>query len=667
MKRLWFIVSMLAGLTVHSQIRQQLSANWQFKATHQSHWMPARVPGSVYTDLKRNRQIPDPLLDQNESRVQWVDSTDWEYQLTFNSNQTVLQQKHIRLVFDGLDTDAEIWLNNQLIGHSDNMFQRWEWDVKSFIRATNILRIRFRSAIAVSNERAAQYRPIRLPDHPRTHLRKAAYQFGWDWGPTLIGCGIWKPVWLEAYPQTSVSEKEQANADNRYRQWIPEIQLNQSKDSIGARFLFESNGKPIYMKGVNWVPTTLFPGTTSKAAYRQLLLRVRDAHMNMIRVWGGGIYEDDAFYDLCDSLHIYVWQDLMFAGAMIPGTDSFMASVKAELKHQVRRLRHHPCIVLWCGNNEIDEAWHNWGWQQAFQLHGTDSARVWQDYQRLFQDSIPVWLQEWDPKRTYIRSSPRFGWGRKQSYTEGDSHFWGLWWGLQDWEVFREKTGRFVSEFGMQSMPHAGIWKNDHLTVTDSRIQSHQKANQGKMKLEYYLQRYMMDSTEFRKLNLEQYSYLTQCLQAYILQNVLVVQQEAAPRNQGSLIWQLNDVWPSISWSLIDFSRRPKAAWYAVRRAFDPHASVTTDPVIPKDWPKAAVQLSIRQLTATDILVEASAAAWFVELYVPGKNLEWSDNYFHLRAGEQKRIQLRTGKLTPTLLQQIRYHVLNQLYHAPHH
>jgi beta-mannosidase len=655
---------MCFGLLAEAQIRQNLTAHWQFKATNQSRWMPAKVPGSVYLDLRNNNQIPDPLLDEHESQVRWVDSTDWEYALQFNTTPAVLQQKNIRLVFDGLDTDADIWLNNQHLGHVQNMFRRWAMDVKKIIRLqNNLLQIRFRSAITVSNELAARYLPVRLPDHPRTHLRKAAYQFGWDWGPTLTGCGIWKPVWLEAFTERSRQEQEEAINERNYRNWVPEIQLNLEKDSIGGRFQFEANGKPVYMKGVNWVPVNLYPGTASKADYRRLLLQVRDANMNMIRVWGGGIYEDDAFYDLCDSLHLYVWQDLMFAGAMVPGNDSFFTNVKAELAYQVNRLRHHPCIVLWCGNNEIDEAWHNWGWQQSFQLHGTDSATVWQDYRRLFEDSIRRWLHTWDPKRSYISTSPRFGWGRNQSYTEGDSHFWGLWWGLQDWEVFRQKTGRFVSEFGMQSMPHPAVWGNDQLTVTDTRIQSHQKASQGNMKLEYYLQRYFMDSTRFHQLNLEQYSYLTQCLQAYILQNALAVQLLAAPRNQGSLIWQLNDVWPSISWSLIDFSGRPKAAWYAVRRMFAENARLTTDPLIPRNWPYPTVQLSIRRLTATDILIEADQPAWFVELYVPGKNITWSDNFFHLRAGEQKRIRLQKGNITAELLQQIRYRVLNQLYH----
>jgi beta-mannosidase len=306
------------------------------------------------------------------------------------------------------------------------------------------LLIRFFSAKNKVDSIAQSKLPSVLPDNPRVYARKAQYHFGWDWGPTFITCGIWKKVYLEACDKTP---EEQPFFNSR------KVELVQEHDEIGKSFYFKIDGKPVYMKGANYIPSDMFLPRLTREDYRKILLSAKNANMNMLRVWGGGVYEDDAFYDLCDQLGIYVWQDFMFAGGMVPGDKHFFENVKEEVKYQIKRLRHHPCIVLWCGNNEVDEAWNNWGWQNQFNLHDEDSAKIWKDYKRLFIDSLPVWVKQWDGTRPYVSTSPLHGWGRKESFTEGDSHYWGVWWGLQDIEVFENKTGRFVSEYGMQAMP----------------------------------------------------------------------------------------------------------------------------------------------------------------------------------------------------------------------
>jgi beta-mannosidase len=363
--------------------------------------------------------------------------------------------------------------------------------------------------------------------------------------------------------------------------------------------------------------------------------------MNMLRVWGGGVYESDDFYDLSDSLGIMVWQDFMFAGGMYPGDEAFMKNVREEVKYQIERLRNHPCIVLWCGNNEVEEAWKNWGWQNQFNLHGADSAKVWNDYKRLFQDSLKKWVDEFDGTRPYVSTSPKNGWGRKESFTEGDSHYWGVWWGMEDWEVFEIKTVRFVSEYGMQAMPN---W-NTIKSFTDSSdrylyspvIKDHQKASDGFKKLNHYLTRYFIDSAKLSRLSLEDYTYLSQCMQYYILKNSIAVHRSKYPTNMGTLLWQLNDCWPVTSWSITDYSRQPKAAWYAVREAYRDDVLPVKDLVYPRDMKLLNPDFNFN-LSGNSITITANADAKYVSLSFIGNDALLSDNYFDLKKGETKKV-----------------------------
>lgn len=617
------------------QLSLELNTKWQFKNQKENIWYDATVPGTVHTDLLANGLIPDPFYRDNENKLQWIDRADWEYKTVFDIDSDFIVKNIVELVFDGLDTYADVYLNGKLILQANNMFRGWTVDVRPIIRMTNNeLLIRFSSAQNKVDSIARSRLPLVLPDNNRVYARKAQFQFGWDWGPKFVGCGIWKKISIRA--REYVGRK----ASIRYNNFV---KLVQEPDSVGTSFYFQIKGKAIYAKGANWIPADVFLPRVTKDDYRNMLISAKEANMNMLRVWGGGVYEADEFYELCDSLGIMVWQDFMFAGGMYPGDEDFMTNVREEVKYQIDRLKNHPCIVLWCGNNEVDEAWKNWGWQKQFNLHGADSAKVWHDYERLFKDSLKKWVDEYDGTRPYVSSSPKYGWGRKESFIEGDSHYWGVWWGLEDWEQFEKKTGRFVSEYGMQAMPNWATVKR----FTDSSdrylyspvIQSHQKAPDGFKKLNHYLNRYFIDSAKLKRLSLEDYTYLTQCLQHYILKNSIAVHRSKYPANMGTLLWQLNDCWPVTSWSITDYSRQPKAAWYAVKEAYKNDGLPVKDSIYPKDlhlW-KPAFDLSA---TPEAVTIKSNTDAKYVYLYSNNKDLKFSDNYFDLKYGETKIIRV---------------------------
>ena len=650
MRLLTFILIFSSCALSAQNISIELNKNWQFKNQKENKWYKATVPGTVHTDLLANKLIPNPFYRDNESKLQWIDKADWEYKTVFKVDAQTFAKKNIELVFDGLDTYADVYLNGKLILQADNMFRGWTIDVKPFIkRIKNVLLIKFASAQNKVDSIAKAKLPLVLPDNNRVYVRKAQFQFGWDWGAKFVGCGIWKKVKLKSW-NSSHRYSERRKSWNR--------KLIQQKDSIGTSFYFEKDGKPIYAKGANWIPGDVFLPRLKREDYRKMLLSAKDANMNMLRVWGGGVYESDDFYDFCDSLDIMVWQDFMFAGGMYPGDDAFMNNVREEVKYQIQRLKHHPCIVLWCGNNEVEEAWKNWGWQNQFNLHGADSAKVWNDYKRFFQDSLKKWVNEFDGTRPYVSTSPKNGWGHAASFTEGDSHYWGVWWGLEDWEAFENKTGRFVSEYGMQAMPN---W-NTIKSYTDSTdrylyspvIQSHQKASDGFKKLNHYLTRYFIDSTRLSRLPLEDYTYLSQCMQYYILKNSIATHRSKYPTNMGTLLWQLNDCWPVTSWSITDYSRQPKAAWYAVKEAYRDDVLPVKDTVYPKELKLQKPNFTFKHVGEGLFTITGNVDAKYVYLFLDKENFNVNENYFDLKAGEIKRLQLTNRYFSMPLVSQIK-------------
>ncbi|MDI6046534.1 beta-mannosidase [Flavobacterium yafengii] len=633
-----------------------LKNGWQFRQEKTVKWNAATVPGEVHTDLLNNKLIPDPFFRDNEKKLQWIEKKNWEYKTSFQVTPEALKKKNAALVFDGLDTYATVYLNGKLILKANNMFRQWRVDVKKYLHpGTNKLVVVFVSAQNVVDLLAKRDLPFVIPDNPRLYARKAQYHFGWDWGPKFTTCGIWKEVRLETFDEKT---PEKPYVLNR------KIELVQQPDSLGKSFYFKIDDKPVYMKGANYIPSDAFLSRVTKKEYEKIVLSAKDANMNMLRVWGGGVYEDDYFYDLCDKYGINVWQDFMFAGTMVPGDKAFFDNVKEEVQYQVKRLRHHPSIVLWCGNNESDEAFKNWGWQKSMNMSKQDSTRLWKDYVRLFQDSIPKWVKEVDDKRPYISSSPLFGWGRKQSITEGDSHYWGTWWGLEDIEVVKNKTGRFVSEYGMQAMPnYSSIEK---FTLPEDRhlfsdvLKAHQKAGNGFTKLNSYLNRYFIDSTKVKNMKVEDYTYLTQCLQYYSLKNIIGIHRSKAPYNMGTLVWQLNDCWPVASWSVTDYyNRQPKAAWYAMREAYRDDKTPEIDLTRPIDLKLENPKISWT-IKGNEIIIKALKPAKYVYVDIKGYTGKLSTNYMDLKAGEEMKLSFE-GKITkPIITVMSLYDVINR-------
>lgn len=657
------ILLMLSAVSTYSGV-QTLALNgstWQFRKLSDAVWLPAEVPGMVHLDLLRNNKIPDPFYGTNEGGLQWIDSADWEYRTQFICDSALLRHSNIDLVFEGLDTFAEVFVNDSLVLRADNMFRTWRVDCKRIAKSgRNELRIVFTSAVRRGRELSKNIR-LTLPGDEKVFTRKAQYQFGWDWGPRFVSCGVWRSVRMEAWNdirvesvairQESLNEHaahlraeyevsvqtegtyifrvQNRSADGRLQtivnsrrealkrgvqtvsvDWVipkPElwwsnglgkphlytfacevlpdgtgnevlssktisiglrtIKIVQRPDSMGVGFAIELNGQSVFMKGANYIPPDSFLPRVKHDTYKRIVQDAAAANMNMLRVWGGGTYEADDFYTLCDEHGILIWQDFMFACAMYPGDSAFVENVRREAVDNVKRLRNHPCIALWCGNNEIDEGWQNWGWQKQFHYSASDSATVWHWYETVFHNVLPDVIARYDSGRFYWRSSPQFGWGRKESLTRGDAHYWGVWWGLEPFSMYEKKVGRFMSEYGMQSLPAlptiAAIAPPSERHLTSATMKVHQKHPTGYENIQQYLQRDYKQPKNF-----EQYVYVSQLLQARGITTAIEAHRRAMPYCMGTLYWQLNDCWQVSSWSSVDYAGRWKALHYAVKELY---------------------------------------------------------------------------------------------------
>ncbi|WP_417199322.1 beta-mannosidase [Bizionia sp.] len=345
------------------------------------------------------------------------------------------------------------------------------------------------------------------------------------------------------------------------------IKLITEKDSLGESFYFEVNGKPVYAKGANYIPQNSMQNKVTDAHYNNLLNDAVEANMNMLRVWGGGIYENSIFYDLCDAKGILIWQDFMFACAMYPGDAEFLENVKQEAIDNVKRLRNHASIALWCGNNENSEGWHRWGWKDG--RSEDEKTEIWNHYLKVFDSILPKTVATYSDTN-YWETSPKFGRGNPQFEFQGDAHDWWVWHDGYPFKHFEDQVPRFMSEFGFQSFPSYDlinyINKNDSdsLRITSEGIKNHQKHSRGFQLIDEYMARdYLVPN------NPEDYVYISQLLQAYGITKGIEAQRRAKPYNMGTLYWQVNDCWPAISWSSIDFFGNWKALHYKAKRSFE--------------------------------------------------------------------------------------------------
>jgi beta-mannosidase len=666
---------------------QPLDRGWTFRrvtdaAAPPEPWLPATVPGCVHTDLLANGRIADPFVRLNEKDQQWIEHESWEYRTTLRVEAEQARRERVELVFAGLDTYAEVFVNGTSVLRAANMFRSYRVDVKRNLRpGENLVLVRFRSPIAEVKPAfdALGYRLPAVNDQAKDMVsmfsRKAPYHFGWDWGPRFVTSGIWRPVVLEAWSTARIDDLQvfQDALDDREARLRVEVRLERAvgpdgashgdapggppasvvvevtatlagtdrrvsaeavvpiaggsgaatvglrierperwwpnglgpqrmydvavrarigaaeldhratriglrtltvvhqKDADGKSFTLEVNGAPVFMKGANWVPADSFLSRVSEERYRWLLSSAAAANMNMVRVWGGGVYEDDRFYALCDELGLLVWQDFMFACSMYPGDEAFVDNVRHEAVENVRRLRNHPSLALWAGNNEIEAAWQGWGWPFKFRLSRAVQDKLWKDYQNLFHRVLPAIVAREDPGRFYTRSSPsanddgvpanKLGWG--------DMHYWGVWHAEKPYAEYAANTSRFMSEYGFQSFPElasvAAYAVPTDWDIDGPVMSAHQRHPRGNSLIRTYLQRDFRRPKDFAS-----FLYVGQVLQATIIEFAARAHRRRMGRNWGSLYWQLDDCWPVASWSSIDYFGRWKALHYAARRFFAP-------------------------------------------------------------------------------------------------
>ncbi len=633
-----------------------LDGRWKFRKLGDSEWLNATVPGINFTDLLQNGIIDHPFYRNNEYELQWIENEDWEYLRNFEIEEELLTDE-VNLVFEGLDTFCEIYLNGEKILESDNMFIPYRIPCKGLLKSgKNEVHLIFRSPIKAV-EGIQKKGGFRYPaendktvDKLSVFIRKAPYHFGWDWGPKFVTSGIWQSCYLEVHARTRIHDvavkqqwvnEELVNAifsvevEGSYQgpldveifcenhpeleliretlqpqksfkvavkdpvKWWPfglgeshlyqfkvrvcdgEEILNERSIKIGFRtievvnepdehgesFFFRVNGHPVFAKGANYIPSDSFLPETSDQKYRQLFEDTCNANMNMLRVWGGGIYEKDIFYELADEYGVLIWQDFMFSCTLYPANDEFLDNVRNESIHNIKRLRNHACLALWCGNNEVEMGIAFWGWKKSFNYPDKLWDQLQEDYKKLFKEFIPNLVREYDPDRFYFSSSPISFWENPDDDNKGDNHYWGVWHGEEDFEEFRNRVPRFMSEFGFQSFPLLQSVKKftveEDWDITSEVMTTHQKHPRGNGLIKKYMLKDFPEPNTF-----EQFLYQSQVLQADGMKVGLEAHRAAKPFCMGTLYWQINDCWPVASWSSIDYYGRWKALHYQAKRSF---------------------------------------------------------------------------------------------------
>lgn len=384
---------------------------------------------------------------------------------------------------------------------------------------------------------------------------------------------LWMPNgWGEAalYDfETTVKVGDKVLASDKERVGLRTIQVVLEDDKDGKAFYFVVNGQPMFAKGANFIPDdALLPNVTTER-YVQLMKDVKDANHNMIRVWGGGVYEDNRFYDAADEMGILVWQDFIFACTTYPSDANFLRRVSEEAEYNIKRLRGHACLAMWCGSNEIYEGMRYWGWSRKYK-----NPAIWEEmkegYNKLFHQLLPSMVKELDAGRFYMHGSPyEANWGRPQSWKIADSHNWATWYGRKPFESFDEELPRFMSEYGFQAFPEmktiATFAEPKDYALESDVMNAHQKASIGNALIKKTMALYYDVPEDFEEL-----VYKGLVLQGFGIRHGIEAHRRNRPYCMGSLYWQLNDSWPVVSWSSIDYYGNWKAMHYQGKRAFAP-------------------------------------------------------------------------------------------------
>ncbi|MCK9222425.1 MAG: glycoside hydrolase family 2 protein [Limnochordia bacterium] len=633
-------------------MRVDLSGKWQMYQERNKDQIDVEVPGDTHSALLAAGRIPDPYYGTNELDLQWIGRHDCVFTREFEVEQGLLECESVVLNCERLDTLTEIYINDQLVGETDNMFRRYRFEVRDYLfKGRNTIKIIFRSAelSAIARSKEMPY-PIPMNQNPvqSPHInlvRKVACHGGWDWGCCLMVAGIYDDIYLHGTSSGRINYvyTEQTHFDdyclvdvyvevdsleahatsfvvklagqqitqqvslepgfNRLRVqlrvdqpqlWWPrgygeqhlydltvcvfdevvqkrlglrKLEIINEEDDIGLSFKIRVNDVDIFAKGANWIPADALPARQTEERLDDLLTSAVKANMNIIRVWGGGQYEKDVFYQLCDEKGLLVWQDFMFACALYPATPDFLDNVRQEVLHQVKRLRDYACIALWCGNNECLGGL-NW-----FEPSRKNRDRYLVDYDRLYEGTIGKAVQEADPTRLYWPSSPCGGPGDYSDCwhddSRGDMHYWRVWHESASFDAYYQVVPRFCSEFGYQSFPSLSTIRSyaseDQLNATSPVLEHHQRNRGGNSRIIEMQTRYFRMPEGFAG-----FVYLSQVQQALAIKTAVEYWRHLRPTCMGTIYWQLNDNWPVCSWSSLEYSGKWKLLHYMARRFYAP-------------------------------------------------------------------------------------------------
>ena len=596
----------------------------------------AELPGDNYSALLAAGAIPDPYYGCNERLVQWPSELEWTFEREFEVAPELLARKSVFLNLDSIDTFGEVFVNGVSAGAGGNMFVRFRREVKHLLKAgTNTIRVVISppgpEARRLAERQLLPLKEMRFATLPHINLiRKVQCHSGWDWGISLVVCGVYGRLYLEAtdgcriehlyweqrhdggkvvlaaFAELAGGEGEvefrfdgetrivrgRGGAEAEFtvgdpRLWFPNgygeqplyelsarvgtqtvrrkvglrtVELVSEPDAAGTSMYFVVNGVPIFAKGADWIPCDAMPRRMTGEVYARLVGDAAAAGMNMLRVWGGGQYENEEFYDLCDEYGIMVWQDLMFSCMEYPSTPEFLALVGPEVRYQVKRLRGHASVVLWCGDNEIAGLLR--GEKEEFARHAVN-------YDRLNR-ALAGWVREADPTRTFWPSSPADGVSDSGlgAFTpeRGDMHYWKVWHSGEPFEAYYTVRPRFCSEFGFQSFPALStVERFGGGNVTDPVMDSHQKNLSGNAKIVGMFARYFKFPS-----GLAEFVYLSQVQQLLAIRTAVEFWRTLRPHCMGTLYWQLNDNWPVASWSGIDYYGNWKLLHYGAKRFYAP-------------------------------------------------------------------------------------------------
>ncbi len=389
----------------------------------------------------------------------------------------------------------------------------------------------------------------------------------------------------EAYQYQLSFRLEQNNVindDYELLYGVRTLRLVQEPDEVGRSFYFELNGVPVFMKGANIIPSETLTPVISKETYQNMVQNAIDGNMNMLRAWGGAIYPEDYLYQLCNENGILIWQDFMFACNLQPGDEPHLENIKKEAEYNVKRLRNNASMALWCGNNENLHGWHHWGWKEMYTPEIRDY--MWRTYERIFYEILPTAVQKFDSKTSYWSTSPSSYKDQLADRKSGDEHDWTIWFGQKPFSAYGENVPRFVSEYGLQAFPgmHTiSSFSSPEDYFIDSEVMRQRQRSKmeyikpgfdGNDMIKWYMAMYYRVPDAF-----EDFVYVSQLLQAHAYKTGIEAHRRAMPYCMGSLYWQLNDSWPTISWASVDYYGRWKASHYAVREA---NKEVIVSPVV---------------------------------------------------------------------------------------